>query len=178
MTKDALSLNNSQEKFGNLKLAPLLRSIITSYRMVKINRIEEVGFLFLMLKKENFVEYATFSYFLSCFRIETETKVRIVKTFLANCDFKGKNKKVAISESGFSRFLIRCPEFNFEFLNASISKQKNEINRSASTVVTIKHIAGGKRISEQISVNHLKSFGLLKNEDELLMGKCMAGRNE
>lgn len=81
--------------------------------MVKINRIEEVGFVFLMLKKENYLEYLTFSYFMSCFKIETETKVKIVKTFLANCDLRAKNKRIAISESGFSRFLIRCPEFNF-----------------------------------------------------------------
>lgn len=65
--------------------------------MVKINRIEEIGFVFLMLKKENFVEYMTFSFFMSCFKLETEMKVKIVKTFLACCDLKTKNKKLAIS---------------------------------------------------------------------------------
>lgn len=34
---------------------------------------------------------------MSCFKIETELKVKIVKTFLAHCDMKNKNKRVAMS---------------------------------------------------------------------------------
>ena len=46
---------------------------------------------------------------MSCLKIKLEEKVKIMKAFLANCDIKTKSKKVAISESSFGRFLIRCP---------------------------------------------------------------------
>ncbi len=109
------------------------------------------------------MEYLTFSFFMSCFKMETDLKVKIVKTFLANCDIKTKNKRIAMSESGFSRFLIRCPEFSFEFLNSVILKQTNELNRWSSTTTTKKHIQTNKRMSEQPMLNKLSSFDFVKS---------------
>lgn len=54
-----------------------------------------------------------------------------------------------MSESGFSRFLIRCPEFNFEFLNSIITKQSSEIYRRTSSSFTKKFTPTSKRISDQ-----------------------------
>lgn len=62
-----------------------------------------------MLKKENHVDYNVFTFFISCLNMDISVKVKIAKTFLANCDLKLKNNKMAISESGYSKFLIRCP---------------------------------------------------------------------
>lgn len=88
-----------------------------------------MGFIFLMLNKDNTLEFEVFSYFIACLKLDLEKKIKIVKLFLANCDLKTKNKKIAISESGFGRFLIRCPEFSFELLNSIVIQQKVIIDK-------------------------------------------------
>ena len=123
-------MNKNQVNNSRLKISPLIRSIITNYRMIKLNRIEEMGFIFLMLNKDNVLQFELFSYFISCLKLDLEKKVKIVKGFLANCDLKTKDKKISISESGFGRFLIRCPEFNFELLNSVAIKQKINIDKA------------------------------------------------
>ena len=66
-----------------------------------------------------------------------------------------------MSESGFSRFLIHCTEFNFDFLNSIILKQSNELGSWSSVSSTKKLIQMNKRMSEQ---PHLHKF----NDDDIL----------
>jgi hypothetical protein len=50
--------------------------------MIKIERIEELGFIYMMLSKNHFMEYKTFVFFLSTFNLEVSRKVSIAKIML------------------------------------------------------------------------------------------------
>ncbi len=71
-----------ENKLSNVALMPLIKSIIMSYRMIKIERIEELGFIYMMLSKNHFMEYKTFVFFLSTFNLEVSRKVSIAKIML------------------------------------------------------------------------------------------------
>lgn len=55
---------------------------MTSYRLLKINRIEEVGFVYLMLKKEQHMSYKKFIYFLDTLALPHPRKLAIAKKIL------------------------------------------------------------------------------------------------
>lgn len=67
---------------GEVDLGETVRSVITNYRLLKISRIEELGFVFLMLKKDHWMEFRDFVTFLSVFKIDLEAKLRISKKLL------------------------------------------------------------------------------------------------
>jgi hypothetical protein len=67
---------------SNIALMDIVKSVITNYRLLKINRIEELGFIFVMLKKDHWMQFKTFVYFLSCLPIKNSLKVGITKKLL------------------------------------------------------------------------------------------------
>ena len=78
------SLYGEFEKLGNegTLLRNLLKGVVTSYRLLKINRIEEVGFVYLMLKKDHHMTYKKFICFLTALALPHHTKLAIAKKIL------------------------------------------------------------------------------------------------
>lgn len=56
--------------------------MVTNYRLLKINRIEEVGFVYLMLKKDHHMSYKKFIYFLGALPLPYPKKLSIAKKLL------------------------------------------------------------------------------------------------
>ena len=75
-----------------------MKSIITSYRLLKINIIEELGFIFLMLSKEqHWMNYKDFITFMSTFTIDNALKINITKQLLSFCDVKNRDNTIGIT---------------------------------------------------------------------------------
>lgn len=60
----------------------MIKGVITNYRLLKINRIEEVGFVYLMLKKDQHMSYKKFIYFLGVLPLPHPKKLTIAKKLL------------------------------------------------------------------------------------------------
>jgi hypothetical protein len=76
-----------------------------------------------MLKKDHYMSYKKFIYFLATLNIAHAKKTGIAKKLLEFCDIKNKDQKIGISELMFSKFLMNCEDFNFRFLEETVNLQ-------------------------------------------------------
>jgi len=76
-----------------------------------------------MLKKDYWMEYKLFVYFLSSLPIDNILKIQIAKKLLEHCDIKNKDQKIGITENMFSKFLMDCDVLTFQLLESSAKMQ-------------------------------------------------------
>ena len=98
----------------------MVRGILTNYRLLKITRIEELGFLYLMLKKDHWLNFKDFVAFLNLFKADSATKIAIAKKLLEFCDLKNRDQKIGISENMFAKFLISAEQLTLSFLEQTL----------------------------------------------------------
>lgn len=94
-----------------------------------------MGFIYLMLKKNHYMSYKKFIYFLSTLNITHSTKLKISKKLLQFCDVKNKEQTIGISELMFSKFLMSCEDFNFKFLENITNLQLQTYKASDKDIV-------------------------------------------
>ena len=104
-----------------LVLNELVRSIITNYRLLKINRIEELGFVYLMLRRDQqWVSYRDLLAFLAPFSLEHPTKLALAKRLLEYCDVRIRDQTIGITENMFSKFLTACDTLTLPLLERNL----------------------------------------------------------
>lgn len=73
-----------------------------------------------MLKKDNYLDYKLFVFFLSTIAIDNIIKLQICKSLLEFCDVKYRDQRIGISENMFSRFMMSCDALSLRLLDDTL----------------------------------------------------------